>query len=200
MKTKIYIITFLFICTLTSCKKEKTFTDYKFADKPIALPCNNLDSKLYNEALLSFEQDILNFFGKDKKTNLRVSYSRFLRLVSYNRVDYKKIVSEHSLKVFEALKNDTDLWERNNTTTHLNYHSKLMDCISKNIKSKDLSTTLNALLKTNSMSAKLFCPAITSNYNAVINDKALACYVAFDLYYAKLFDIDFSKPESTSTK
>ncbi|WP_166968000.1 hypothetical protein [Yeosuana marina] len=197
MKTKIYIATFLFVCTLISCKKE-TFTDYKFADKPIALPCNNLDSKLYNEALLSFEKDILNFFGKDNKTNLRISYSRFLRLASYNRVDYKKIVSEHSLKVFEAIKNDTDLWETNNTATHLNYHGKLMDCISKNVKSADLKTTLNALLTTNSMSAKLFSAPIASNYNAVINDKALACYVAFDLYYAKLFDVDFSKPESTT--
>lgn len=199
MRTKIHIITFLFVCTLISCQKE-TFTDYKFADKPIALPCNNLHLKLYNEALLSFEKDILNFYGKDKKTTLSISYSRFLSLASYNRVDYKKIVSEHSLKIFEALKNNTDLWETNNTTTHLNYHSKLMDCISKNIKNKDLATTLNALLTTNSMSSKLFSAPLASNYNVVINDKALSCYIAFDLYYANLFNVNFSDSESTSNK
>lgn len=192
MKTKIYITTFLLVFTLVSCKKENTLSEYKYADKPMALPCDNLNSKLYNEALYSFEDDILNFYGKDKK-NLRTSYSFFLRSAIYSRVKYQDIVSEHTLKVFEALKNDTDLWGLNNAKSHLNYNSKLMDCISKNIKNKDLKTTLNALLTTNSMSPELYGAPVLASYSLALNDKALASYIAFDLYYAKLFDVDLTQ-------
>lgn len=192
MKTKIYMTTFLLVVTLVSCKKENTLSEYKYADKPMALPCDSLNSKLYNEALYSFEDDILNFYGKDKKS-LLTSYSRFLRVAIYSRVKYQDIVSEHTLKVFEVLKNDNDLWNLNSTTSHLNYNSKLMDCISKNIKDKDLKTTLNALLTTNSMSPKLFGAPVLASYSLALSDKALASYIAFDLYYAKLFDIDLTQ-------
>tara|TARA_R110000868_G_scaffold88088_3_gene245738 strand:+ start:2375 stop:2962 length:588 start_codon:yes stop_codon:yes gene_type:complete len=192
MNTKIYFTTLLLLFTLVSCKKENTLAEYKFADKPIALPCDNLNIKLYNEALYSFENDISNFYSVDKKSLLR-SYSQFLNASRFNRVDFKKMVSEHTLQVFEALKNDQDLWSLSNTTSKLNYNSPLMDCISKNMDSNHLKTTLNALLTTNSMSAKLFTPTILSNSGLVLRDKVLATYVAFDLYYANLFDIDFSE-------
>jgi hypothetical protein len=192
MKTKIYITTFLLVFTLISCKKENTLSEYKYADKPMVLPCDNLNSKLYNEALYSFEDDILNFYGKDKK-NLLSSYSQFLRFAIYGRVKYQDIVSEHTLKVFDALKNDTDLWDLNSAKSHLNYSSKLMDCISKNIKNKDLKTTLNALLTTNSMSPELYGAPVLASYSLALNDKALASYVAFDMYYAKLFDVDLTQ-------
>ena len=193
MKTKIYIIAFLFVFTLISCKKENTFSEYKYADKPLDLPCENLNSKLYNEALYSFEDDISNFYNKNKNSSLLRSYSQFIRAALYNRAKYEDIVSEHTFKVFEALKNDKDLWNLSNTTSHLNYNGALMDCISKNIKDKDLKTTLNSLLTTNSMSPDLFGAPLVSSYSLALSDKALASYVAFDLYYAKLFDIDFSK-------
>ncbi len=192
MKTKFYLILVICVVALTSCKKENTLEEYKFTDKPVALSCDNLNVKLYNEALYSFEDDISNFYSVDKKSLLR-SYSQFMNASRFNRVDFKKIVSEHTLKVFEALKNDKDLWSLNNTSGHFNYKSPLMDCISKNIDSDDLKTTLNALLTTNSMSAKLFTPSILSNSGLVLKDKVLATYVAFDLYYANLFYIDFSE-------
>jgi hypothetical protein len=109
------------------------------------------------------------------------------------------MVSEHTLKVFEALKQDNDLWNPNNPVSKLNYKSKLMDCISKNIKDNDLKTTLNALLTTNSMTPELYGAPLLSKYRLAITDKALASYIAFDLYYAKLFDVDVTQVEKTKS-
>jgi hypothetical protein len=199
MTTKNFLITLFFLCFTIGCKKENTFTTYEFADKPVALACENLNSKLYNEALYSFENDILNFYGKDKKS-LLMAYSQFIRLSVYGRVNYKNMVSEHTLKVFEALKNDTELWNLENASSHLNYNSALMDCIAVNITNPDLKTTLNALLSTNSMNPKLFGAPLSTNYSLTLSDKYLAAYVAFDLFYAKLFDVDFSKVEKEKQK
>lgn len=199
MTTKFFIITLFLLCFATSCKKENAFKDYEFADKPITLACDNLNSKLYNEALYSFENDLLNFYGKDKKS-LLMAYSQFIRLSLYNRVNYKNMASEHTLKVFEALKNESELWNFNNTASHLNYNSTLMDCIAQNITNPDLKTTLNALISTNSMSPKLFGAPLSTNYSSTLSDKYLASYVAFDLFYAKLFDVDFSQVEKEKQK
>ena len=199
MTTKFFLITLFLLCFASSCKKENSFKEYDFADKPAVLACDNLNSKLYNEALYSFENDILNFYGKDKKS-LLLAYSQFIRLSVYGRVNYKNIVSEHTLKVFEALKNESELWNFNQSASHLNYNSALMDCIAQNITNPDLKTTLNALLSTNSMNPKLFGAPLSTNYSSTLSDKYLASYVAFDLFYAKLFDVNFSQVEKEKQK
>ena len=67
-----------------------------------------------------------------------------------------------------------------------------MECISSNLENDALKTTLNALLSTNTMSPKLFGVPLTTKYSSAMNDKYLALYIALDLFYAKMFDVDFS--------
>lgn len=194
MNTKINFITILLVFALASCKKENTFTDYKYAYEPNTLTCDNLDTKLYNEALYSFEADILSFYGKNNPNyNQLQAYNQFIREGIYGRANLEGIISKHSTKVFEALKNDKNLWISQNGSTGLNYKSPFLDCISKNMSDKSLKTTFNALISTNSMSPKLFGAPLLTNYRFVQNDKYLATYVALDLYYSKFFDIDFAK-------
>lgn len=196
MYAKFKLTTFLLALILFNCKNESTFSDYKYADKPVVLTCNNLDTKLYHEALYAFEDDILNFYSKNNtNTTLVVAYSQFMRNAIYGKINYEDIVSLHTIKVFNALKNDNTLWDANNNKSHLNYNSPLMKCISINIKDKHLKTTFNALLSINSLSPKLFGAPLMTNYRDVINDKYLASYVAFDLFYARLFDVDLSNVE-----
>ena len=79
MKTpffKLYVIALLI--TFTSCKKEVKLSEYKFAEKGIVLNCDKFDLNLLNEALFSFENDIINFYSKDKK-NLSRAYGQFTR-------------------------------------------------------------------------------------------------------------------------
>ncbi|NJX16500.1 hypothetical protein [Tamlana crocina] len=193
MNLKITLITILSIITLNSCKKEQTFNDYKYSDKPAVINCDGVNSKLLNEAVYAFENDILNY---QKQSNPNASlvraYSQTIRSSVYSKLKFDKIVSEHTYKVFQALKNENDLWDANNTKSHLNYNGKTMACIASHIKNEALKTTMNALLSTNTMSPKLFGTPLTSKYSSAMSDKYLALYIALDLFYAKMFDFDFS--------
>ena len=197
MNSKINVITFLFVLTLLGCKKEQTFTDFQYTEKGMVLNCENLDTKLYNEALFAFENDVLSFYNKNNPNpNQLRAYSQFVRDAVYNRAKYAEIVSPHTVKVFQALKDDSDLWDATNPKSHLNYNSAFFKCIANNIQSNDLKTTLNALVSTNSMSPKLFGTPLTSQYSSAIKDKYMAAYMAFDLFYARLFDVDLSAVNS----
>lgn len=195
MKTqffKLFIITL--VISLISCKKENTLSEYKYADKGLVLSCENVNSKLYSEALFAFENDILNFYGKNNpNASLIQAYGQFIRNAIYGRIKYEDIVSPHTIKVFEVLKNENDLWDASNPKSYLNYNSALINCISINMQNTELKTTFNSLLKVNSMSPKPFGAPLMSNYRNVIKDKYLAAYVAFDLFYANLFNKDLSK-------
>ncbi|WP_341216841.1 hypothetical protein [uncultured Wocania sp.] len=195
MKTqffKLFVITLAI--SLISCKKENTLSEYKYADKGLVLSCENVNSKLYSEALFAFENDILNFYGKNNpNASLIQAYGQFIRNAIYGRIKYEDIVSPHTINVFEVLKNENDLWDASNPKSYLNYNSALINCISINMQNTELKTTFNSLLKVNSMSPKPFGAPLMSNYRNVIKDKYLAAYIAFDLFYANLFNKDLSK-------
>ncbi|TNJ46106.1 hypothetical protein KFZ70_08975 [Tamlana fucoidanivorans] len=192
--SKIYFIAFLFSLIVFSCKTDSSFSNFKYLDKPQVLNCEGLNSKLYNEALYCFEDDILAFYSKNNtKASLVNAYSQFVRMAVYGSLNYDNIVSKHTKEVFEALKSEADLWDAKNPKSHLNYNSTIMNCIANNIKDDNLKTTLNALMSTNSMSPKLFGTPVMNKYRNALNDKYLGAYIAFDLYFAKLFTVDFAK-------
>ncbi|MCF7567757.1 hypothetical protein L3X37_05175 [Sabulilitoribacter arenilitoris] len=196
MKTQ-FLKLFLFTLTfsLTSCNQENTLSEYKYADKGLVLSCENVNSKLYSEALFAFENDILNYYKKNNtNSSLLQAYSQFLRNAVYGKLKFEDIVSPHTVKVFEALKKEDNLWVANNPQSYLNYKSPLVKCIGINMQNKDLKTTFNALIGINNMSPRLFGTPLMSNYRDLLKDKYLAAYVALDLYYAKLFNKDLSKP------
>ena len=193
MNLKSTLFTFLLVTILFGCKQENTFSDYKYSDKPEVIKCDGLNSKLYNEVLYSFEDDILKFYQQKKaNTTLVQAYSQFIRAAVYSRYKLEEIPSKHTLDVFEALKNESDLWDAENTKSHLNYNGTAINCIANNINDVNLKTTFNALLSSNSLSPKLFGAPLVSKYRNALSDKYLALYIALE-YYSELFDIDLSK-------
>ena len=195
MKTQFFkLFTIALAISLISCKKNNTLSEYKFTDKGVVINCENVNPKLYSEAICSFENDILSFYGKNNpNASLIQAYNQFIRNSISNRVKLEDIASSHTAKIFEALKNENDLWDATNPNSHLNYNSNFFNCITNNIQNKNLKTTLKALISTNSMSPKLFGAPLITNYNQALRDKYLSAYMAFDLFYAKLFDVDLSK-------
>ena len=192
MKSTINFILFLGALTVVSCKKETPFKEYKFAEKGNVIICDKQNTALINEALFSFEEDITAFYSQNGQKNIANAYSQFLRTATMNRIKYEDIVSPQTVKIFEALKNENDLWDANNPDSHLNYKGDLLSCISGNLKDKKLKTTYDALVSTNSMKPALFATPLVRNYRAATSDKYLAAYIALDLYYAKLFNLDLS--------
>lgn len=174
-----------------SCKNANSFKDYKFSDETPLINCNNQNNALFNEALYSFENDLNRHYSRLSGQNLTLAYSRFINGVVNHRIKLTDIASKHSVEVFQALK-DENIWDAENPKSHLDYNSPFFQCLIQNIKEKKLTTTLNALIETNSMSPELFGAPLASNYRAAVDDKYVAAYVAFDLFYAKLFDEDLS--------
>ena len=136
----------------------------------------------------------INYYKKaNPKYSLNQAYSQFLRNAVYGKPKYDEMISKHTTAIFEALKNERDLWDANNPNSYLNYNSTAIKCISNNMQDKALKTTFNALISTNSMTPKLFGTPVSNKNGNGIKDKYLASYIALDFYYAKLFGIDFTK-------
>ncbi len=185
----VLIVSFL----LVSCKKEASLSEFKYSANEFQVTCEGINPELLKEAVYSFEDDITNYFAQKGTKNLSQAYSRAINLGIYGRAKYEEIASPHTIEIFEILKTDKDLWNLDGETKSLNYNSKFVKCLGDNLSDKDLKTTFNALLETNSMSAKLFGEPLKRGAYLAIKDKYLATYIALDMFYAKLFDVDFSK-------
>lgn len=192
IKTVFKISILTLVITLFSCNNENTKLDYKYADKPAILNCENINAKLINEAIYSFEEDLLLNYTKTNPNPAR-AYSLFLGSAVVNRVKFETVVSEHTYKVFKALQNEKDLWNLNGAKSNINYNSNTISCIADNIKSNNLKTTFNALKSTNFLSPELMGTPIKNSINVSHRDNALRAYIALDFYYSKLQNVDFSK-------
>lgn len=194
MKPILKLFSLFMIWTLLGCG-ETTLSEYKFSDREQVLTCEGMDSKLLNEALYAFEDDIKTFYRSkyNPEGKLGLVYSEFLSRSIQGTVPFQDLVTPHTLKVFNVLKTKKELWDIENKVSKLNYYSPIFGCIASNIKDNGLKTTLNALVSTHSMNPKLFNDPLIGKYPIVETDKYLGAYVAFDLFYAKLFDIDPTK-------
>jgi len=187
------IISTLTILLFINCNQEPKL-EYKYADKEDFLDCTNINNQLYKEALYTFEQDLIDYHNTID-SRLTSCYVSFLHRQSNGNIKYKDIVSPHTLLVLEDLKKDSAFLCFETKKSNLNYKSPIINCISNNIQNEDIKTTLNALLYSNSMNSKLFSAAFSPRYKELVSDKHLALYVALDLYYSKLIDIDFNEIE-----
>lgn len=181
----------LFNCELE--KKSAPTMDYQFDDQEKLLTCSEMDTLLINEALYSFRDDITNHYTFDQN-NLPLSYRNFVNDAVNNRADYQNIVSEHTKQVFKALKQTPGIWRAKGDGYILDYDGPLFACIADNISDQGLKKTIDALLTTNSMSSRMLNEPLRQNTFKMRDDAYLAALVAFDLYYAKLFDVDLSQP------
>lgn len=196
MKTR--FIYFVICLILANCQETQPELEYKYSDKPIVIDCNINHSKLFNEAIYNFETNLTDFYANEN-INLIKAYSLFLNQSSRNVINYNNISDQHALDIFEALKNVEGLWVTNNNELSFNYNHDIFRCIADNIQDKDLKTTFNALLSTNSMSMRMLKDALITKVSRLSNDKYLATYIALELYYAKLPNVDLTKKEQTST-
>ena len=195
IQLKPIVVLFAFFL-LVGCNKEATLSEFKYSANDFQLACEGVNPELLKEAVYSFEDDITNYFAQKGTKNLSQAYSRAVNLGIYGRAKYEEIASPHTIEIFNILKTDTKLWNSSGKTKSLNYNSKFVKCLADNLADKDLKTTFNALLTTNSMSSKLFGEPLRRSAYLAIKDKYLATYIALDMYYAKLFDVDFKKKQT----
>jgi len=189
MKTNIIkLLLVVLFFNFSSCKNGgSSFSDYQFADKTAVINCAGSDSKLLNEALYSFENDIAAFYDRQQNSADR-AYNIFTKQATNSKASYDKFVSKHSVDLANALKEAGYINEKG-----VNYSNDLINCIAENMSTEGFKTTFNALVTTNSMSRNLINPALQSISPKVAKDKYLGMYVALEYFYAELLKIDFSE-------
>lgn len=190
MKTQLI---YLVICLiLVNCKESKPDIALKFSDKPVAINCDIDHSELFNEALYNFEENLFENHNV-KNPNLNNAFRDFLKTSINNAANYNNITNQHSLDIYKALRNIEGLYLEKDNNVTLNYNHEIFSCIGENIQDKDLKATFNALLSTNSMSLRMLKDVFINKSGRINSDKYLTTFVALELYYSKLADVDLSK-------
>ena len=198
MKTQLFY--FVICLTLLNCKESKPEITYNYSEEPSLINCDITHAKLFNEAFYNFEHMLIENYP-NKNPNLSSAYRQFLKESTNNIAKYNNIADQHSLDIFEALKTIEDLWILKNDKLVPNYKHEIFSCIGDNIHDRDLKATYNALLSTNSMSIRMLKDVLITNSIKFNKDKHLATFVALELYYSKLSDVDLSlKEENTKPK
>lgn len=185
-QTTFTLFTLFILFTFSNCNNAKKI-EYKFAESPKVLACDFPNGDLYNEAIHSFENDIINTYDMKSRSAAK-SYSSFVNFSMRGNLKANDIASEHSLKIAHLLKEESDLWSNVDGKKSLNYSHPLVDCMVNNMKTKDLKLTINALLSTNSMRPNLILAPLSSSARVMQADGSLKGYVAFDFFFSKLLD------------
>lgn len=191
---KIVLIAALSI-TVLSCKQEPTF-DYKYSDQSQILTCENIDSKLFNEAYYAFENAIITHAkNNNSRPNIVITSDNALRsfiMRTRGNIRITDYVSKETLEVFNLLKNK-DIWNG----VQLKNDAAITECIGNNISNATIKGSFNTLRSVESLSPNLVAATITDDRTIrdQYKDKALMTYVALDMYYSKFYNTDFSNIE-----
>jgi len=180
---KNYILLAIAITIFSGCEKP---LEYKYQDKESIVICPGIDTKLANEAYYSFREDLAQYAIKTVRQVEYPDYQYSLALHIFNgasgTADYKAIASEHSLAVFEKLKNEEQIW-LNSETGELDYNSDFITCLIESIQDKKLSQALLALRKVNTISTFSMAEDYRTSIKNAETDKAYAMFIAFESYY-----------------
>jgi len=180
-------IVFLIVVTITiiSCNKKPSF-DFKFSDQPQVIACDQTQDALLNEALYSFENDLLMKYDSINKSKIK-GYGAFVFRGMDGSAKYEEIISPNTRPIINALIAENILIE-NKTPSHLNYEHPTVKCIINNIKDEDLKITMNALVDTKTMDPKLFNSRFRNFGRDADKDRYLALYIALDGYYQHILN------------
>ncbi|MBT8267503.1 MAG: hypothetical protein KJO41_04280 [Bacteroidia bacterium] len=186
-------ILLIFTILLLSCKKEAPIT-YKYSEKEDLFACSSVDMELIKEALYAFEDYVTNNHSFREPFTTAKGYANYWSVATTDRMPFINKLDDHTKAIFNALKDEQDLWVNNGNKVTLNYNGEFMSCLIDNVKNEEAKRVMSALVETKTFRSNIFTPALDRNTKQFLVDKSLAAYVALDLFYAKLFQIDFSKP------
>lgn len=189
------VLAALLSTSIFSCKQEPTF-DYKYADQPQVLTCENNDAKLFNEAYYAFENAIVIYAkNNNRRQNFTVTPEFALRsyiMKARGTIRITDYITKETLDVFQQLKTK-DIWDG----IQLKNNAAITECIGKNISNATIKGSFNTLRSVESLNPSLVATTITEDRTIrnQYNDKVLMTYVALDMFYSKFFNTNLSNPE-----
>lgn len=187
---KSLLLIFLAIVTL-SCT-QKTTMQFKYADKEQTINCDGQNNALLNEALHSFEQDLLDHVKTENKT-LTTAYGQYLYQGMSGTALFNEIANDHSLAIRDQLLQE-NIITTDGVKSNLNYEHPAVKCIIEGIEDAGIKKTISALLEVNSMDPKLFNSRIRNFGRQSQSNRNQAMYIALDSYYQNLVGMTLEEP------
>lgn len=194
----------LFLCAavlITSCetgKKTPTLA-FKYADKEQSITCETQNNALLNEALYSFEADLISNYDPETLVASR-GYARFLYPGMTGNAEYERLPSKHSLQILEKLKAENIILIAQDAKSNLNYEHPAVVCIIDNIEDGAIRQTIKSLLEVGGMNPAMFNGRMRNKGRDLEKQRNLAMYVALDAYYQNLVTIDWTAQAETTTE
>lgn len=189
---KYLFVLFISMLLLAGCKEP---LEYKFQDKEFDIDCLGLDSKLVKEAYYSFRNDLAEYAMNNMVEIDHYDYSFSLALFVFKgaegTAEYKKIASPHTINILNKLKKERQVWDLQSDKSNLNYHSEFIDCLIEGIKNDEVKHAIIAFREVNTQSPKSFAELYRASIGDAEKDIHFATFLAFEIYYQYLYDIEF---------
>ena len=181
------------IATLSSCSDSDPFS-YKYQNEQQVINCSNSDSKIMNEALYAFREDISRHFLKEiqKKEylNFLFSYQQYIYRGAKGNLFYKEIVSDHTLKVYNELLKQDDLFIKSKGKSNLNYKNEFVQCLINNIQNTEMKNKIIDLINVDYLSPDVMAENYRITTEDANTDPNFLLFIALDTYYQRLLDLD----------
>lgn len=179
------------IVTLISCSKS---FPYKYQNEEQVIDCPNIDTKLMNETLYAFKEDISRYFLKEiqEKDYLIFSYSynQYIYRGAKGNLLYNEIVSDHSIKVYNELLKQDNLFIKIKGKSNLNYKNEFVQCLIKNIKNKEIKNKIIDLINVDYLSPDVMAENYRVASSDVETDPNFLLFIALDTYFQRLLDLN----------
>lgn len=179
---------FILLSTLILSCAQTPKMQYKHGDKEQSIACENQNNALLNEALHSFEEDLIQYKQGESPKSRIAAYGQFIYKGMLGTAAYKDIANDHSLAIRDQLLAENILIT-DGLKSNLNYAHPAVLCIIEKIEDPNLKITLNGLLETNSMDPSLFNGRLRNFGSRAKRNRYQATYIALDSYYQNLVGI-----------
>jgi len=184
MKKIVFLI--LTAILLTSCNQKDKF-DFKFADQEQVISCSETHNALLNEALYSFENDLIKRYDSINQKKVK-AYGSFIYKGMEGTIKYEDIITPNTLPIANALL-DENILIKDKSPSHLNYEHPTVQCVVDNIKDESIRNTINALIDTKTMNPKLFNTRLRNFGRNAEKDRYLSLFIGLDGYYQQMLNI-----------
>lgn len=161
--------------------------NYKYNEQHQVINCSETNNLLINEALYSFESDLLAYHIArnidEEQHYLYMAYASFAYPAAMNEIDFNSMLSNHTKEVILALRNEDDLWLVKSGQRELNYKSDLMTCLIDGINDEKLQSNLRSLISIDGMNSKLMADPYRVRIMRAMDNKEFAMFLALELFY-----------------
>lgn len=196
-RTCIYFI--LLSIILSGCKEEINPT-FKYSEEKNLFKCSISDMDLIKEAVYVFEDFVFKNYDFRLKQDLNIAYRNYLKNAEANFMPIAENFDEHAIAITQKLMKRESLWEGTKGDMHLRNDGELLSCLIDDMQNEDLKELFYAMANSNTLRANSVAPLITRYADLLPEDRALVSYMALDMFYAQVFQLDFSLPKAELAK